>query len=241
MCMHRVWSTHGFGECMGSVGRMVWVNVWGWTWLKKEQVFENGKMWLAADGSLWWSSLADAPMVLREEWRSEASFSGAALSCCTLCILACAACRTHLFSVCRWLEIWVVDRRDSTTCDWKEQSYLSIMHCRDRHTAPRPPLQQQVSLTPPWKDQQSVVPRFILLRTRPARWVSIRTRISNLQRRKESTGDGERLRRYLKRRIQNWSAGANAIGRACRMHAVEISCVLVPNLPCTRTQFTCTW
>ncbi len=23
MCMHRVWSTHGFGECMGSVGRMV--------------------------------------------------------------------------------------------------------------------------------------------------------------------------------------------------------------------------
>ncbi len=23
MCMHRVWSTHGFSECMGSVGRMV--------------------------------------------------------------------------------------------------------------------------------------------------------------------------------------------------------------------------
>ncbi len=41
-------------------------------------------MWLAADGSLWCSSLADAPVVLREEWRSEALFSGAALSCCTL-------------------------------------------------------------------------------------------------------------------------------------------------------------
>ncbi len=23
MCMNRVWSTHGFGECMGSVGHMV--------------------------------------------------------------------------------------------------------------------------------------------------------------------------------------------------------------------------
>ncbi len=23
MCMHRVWSTHGFGECMGLVRRMV--------------------------------------------------------------------------------------------------------------------------------------------------------------------------------------------------------------------------
>ncbi len=23
MCMHRVWSKHGFGECMGSVGCMV--------------------------------------------------------------------------------------------------------------------------------------------------------------------------------------------------------------------------
>ncbi len=51
-----------------------------------EQVFENGKMWLAADGSLWCSSLADAPVVLREEWRSEALFRGAALSCCTLCM-----------------------------------------------------------------------------------------------------------------------------------------------------------
>ncbi len=54
--------------------------------MKEEQVFENGKMWLAADGSLWCSSLADAPVVLREEWRSEASFSGAALSYCTLFI-----------------------------------------------------------------------------------------------------------------------------------------------------------
>ncbi len=41
--------------------------------MKEEQVFENGKVWLAADGSLWCSSLADAPVVLREEWRSEAS------------------------------------------------------------------------------------------------------------------------------------------------------------------------
>ncbi len=106
MCMNRVWSKHGFGECMVSVGRMVWVNAWGWNWLMEEQVFENGKTWLAADGSLWCSSLEDAPVVVREEWRSEASFSGAALSCCTLCILACTARRTHFFSVCRWLEIW---------------------------------------------------------------------------------------------------------------------------------------
>ncbi len=64
--------------------------------MKEEQVFENGKMWLAADGSLWCSALADAPVVLlSEEWRSEASLSGAALSCCTLCILACAACRAY--------------------------------------------------------------------------------------------------------------------------------------------------
>ncbi len=35
--------------------------------LKEEQVLENGKMWLAADGSLWCSSLADAPVVLCEE------------------------------------------------------------------------------------------------------------------------------------------------------------------------------
>ncbi len=42
--------------------------------------------------------------------------------------------------------------------DWKEQSYLSRMHCRDRHTVPRPPLQQQVPLTPLWKDQQGLHP-----------------------------------------------------------------------------------
>ncbi len=30
--------------------------------MKEEQVFENGKMWLAADGSLWCSCLADAPV-----------------------------------------------------------------------------------------------------------------------------------------------------------------------------------
>ncbi len=50
-------------------------------------------------------------------------------------------------------------------------------------------------------------------------------RFVNLQCRRESTGDGERLRRHLKRRKRNWSAGANSIGRARRMHAVEISCV----------------
>ncbi len=58
----------------------------------------------------------------------------------------------------------------------------------------------------------SVVPRFILLRTRPARWASIRTRIRtlimykdgrfarhlHLQSRREY--DRERLRRHLKRR-----------------------------------------
>ncbi len=44
------------------------------------------------------------------------------------------------------------------TRDWKEQSYLSRMHCRDCHTAPRPPLQQQVPLTPLWKDQQGLHP-----------------------------------------------------------------------------------
>ncbi len=98
----------------------------------------------------------------------------------------------------------------------------------------------------------SVVPRFILLRTTPARWASNSNknkylimykdgRFAHLQRRRsttESTGDGERLQRHLKRKKQIWSAGANAIGRARRIHAVEISYVFVPNLPnCTRTQF----
>ncbi len=44
------------------------------------------------------------------------------------------------------------------TRDWKEQSYLSRTYSRDRHTAPRPPLQQQVPLTPLWKDQQGLHP-----------------------------------------------------------------------------------
>ncbi len=61
-------------------------------------------------------------------------------------------------------------------------------------------------------------------------------RFANLQRRRKSTEDGERLRRHVKRRKRNWSAGANAIGRARRVHAVELSCVLVPNVPCTRTR-----
>ncbi len=67
--------------------------------MKEEQVFENGKMWLAADGSLWCSSLADALVVLCEEWRSEASFSGAGFSCCTLCIIYWHALHAgHIFS-----------------------------------------------------------------------------------------------------------------------------------------------
>ncbi len=80
--MHGVGGTHGVSECMrlylieGRAGLREWQDVAGSRWLRC-------------------SSLADAPVVLREELRSEASFSGAALSCCTLCILACAACRTH--------------------------------------------------------------------------------------------------------------------------------------------------
>ncbi len=39
MCMHRVWLSHGFGECMGLVGRMVRLDL-----IEGRQVFENGKM-----------------------------------------------------------------------------------------------------------------------------------------------------------------------------------------------------
>ncbi len=45
------------------------------------------------------------------------------------------------------------------TRDWKEQSYCQeCIICRDRHTAPRPPLQQQDPLTPLWKVQQGLHP-----------------------------------------------------------------------------------
>ncbi len=46
--MHGVGGTHGVSECMKA------------GLIEEEQVFENGKMWLAADGSLCSSSLANA-------------------------------------------------------------------------------------------------------------------------------------------------------------------------------------
>ncbi len=83
--MYGVGGTHGVSESLrldlieGRAGLREWKDVAGSRWLLVVQF-----------------SMADAPMVLREEWRSEAlPFSGAALSCYTLCILACAACRTH--------------------------------------------------------------------------------------------------------------------------------------------------
>ncbi len=39
----------------------------------------------------------------------------------------------------------------------------------------------------------------------------------------ESTGDGERLRRHLKRRKRNWSAAANAIGTATNASEPRVS------------------
>ncbi len=99
MCMHRVWSTHGFGGVHGVGGTH------GVSECMRLDLIEGSRAglreWQDVAGSRWLLVVQFSSRCLREEWRSEASFSGAALSCYTQCILACAACRTHFFSVCR--------------------------------------------------------------------------------------------------------------------------------------------
>ncbi len=98
----------------------------------------------------------------------------------------------------------------------------------------------------------SVAPRFILLRMRPARWASIRTRISMISTCSctrtvaSPTYNAEGRIQKTESDYGDTSREGNEIGVleptrseehvACCMHAVEISCVLVPNLPCTRTR-----